>query len=681
MSDADFRYRAFISYSHSDERWASWLHKALERYRVPRRLVGRSTPTGLVPARITPVFRDREELPSATDLSRVVNTALEQSAALIVICSPAAARSRWVNEEIRSFQRLGRRDKIFCLIVDGDPGALDALQCFPEALRRPLDAEQDADSASMEPIGADVRPGKDRRGAALLKIIAGLLGVGLDELVRRELQRRNRRLVALAAASVAGMALTSVLATFAVISRVEAERQRARAEVEAATAAQTSEFLVQLFEVVDPGEARGNSITAREILDRGVSRIDRGLADQPVVRANLLHTMGRVYTGLGLYESSTDLLQRAFALRDTLEQAPAAELVATANALGLALYLKGEYALAESAYRDALARARALYPDGHPLVTEAMAGVASLYWQNGDFAAAEAEYVAALAIDRKLHGDDHRDVARSLFGLSRALLDQNRFDESESALRESLAIRRRLLGEDHPLVAETLNELGTLLYFAGRSDAAEPIFREAVERYRRLLGNEHPELSSMLNNLGRVSLELGNVEEADAVLEEALAIDRKVKDAGHDDFVYTLNNLALARLGLGNVDAAGPLFEEARTIAEAHGHRMLGQVWANLADVYWRTGRVGLALQAVETARPLLAAAEPDEPWHLANLQSIEGAALAGQGRASDALPLVLESTKVIEERWGPDGLFTRLARDRAARVRAAASPLDAEPR
>ena len=114
-----FRYRAFISYSHQDQAWAQWLHKALETYRVPRRLVGQTTAAGVIPARLTPVLRDRDELPSAIDLNRKVEEALGQSANLIVICSPRAAASRWVNEEVLAFKRLGRANRIFCLIVDG----------------------------------------------------------------------------------------------------------------------------------------------------------------------------------------------------------------------------------------------------------------------------------------------------------------------------------------------------------------------------------------------------------------------------------------------------------------------------------------------------------------------------------------------------------------------------------
>src|ERR1700742_893341 len=101
------RYRAFISYSHRDETWARWLHRAIETYRVPSRLVGTTTAAGIIPRRLAPVFRDRDELASATDLGRKVDEALAASANLIVICSPAAATSRWVDAEVRAYKRLG----------------------------------------------------------------------------------------------------------------------------------------------------------------------------------------------------------------------------------------------------------------------------------------------------------------------------------------------------------------------------------------------------------------------------------------------------------------------------------------------------------------------------------------------------------------------------------------------
>ena len=177
-----FRFKAFISYSHRDRAWSAWLQRALEAYRIPKRLVGSKSEFGPVPRRLTPVFRDREDLPSASDLSGKVKEALEASEALIVVCSPASAGSKWVNEEIRYFRSLGREDRIFALIVDGDPQPDDpGQQCFPSALTTGLDG------TSCEPLAADSRKWADGKLLAKLKIVSGILGIRLDELRQRNI--------------------------------------------------------------------------------------------------------------------------------------------------------------------------------------------------------------------------------------------------------------------------------------------------------------------------------------------------------------------------------------------------------------------------------------------------------------------------------------------------------------
>ncbi|MGH8127655.1 MAG: TIR domain-containing protein [Gammaproteobacteria bacterium] len=218
------RYRAFISYSHADKTWGDWLHKVLETYRVPSRLVGRETAAGTIPRRLAPIFRDRDELASAHDLGNKVNEALGQSEALIVICSPRSAASRWVNEEVLAFKRTGRTERIFCLIVDGEPDASDkpgreAEECFCPALRFTLDANGQPTSERTEPIAADARPGKDGKANAKLKLIAGMLDVGFDALKQREQHRKMQRMVAVTSLALAVMAVTVVLAVFALISR------------------------------------------------------------------------------------------------------------------------------------------------------------------------------------------------------------------------------------------------------------------------------------------------------------------------------------------------------------------------------------------------------------------------------------------------------------------------------
>src|SRR5579862_981142 len=220
----DFRYRAFIAYSHQDEIWAKWLQKTLEAYRVPTRLVGMNTAAGTIPRRLAPIFRDRSELPSAADLSQKIDDALRRSANLLVICSPHSATSPYVNEEIRTFKRFDVAERIFCLIVGGEPHAStlagrEAEECFAPALRFKFGSDGQPTQERAAPIAADARPGKDGRTNAKLKLIAGMLDVGFDALKQREHQRHIRRLLAITSLSLIAMLITTGLAIDAVIAR------------------------------------------------------------------------------------------------------------------------------------------------------------------------------------------------------------------------------------------------------------------------------------------------------------------------------------------------------------------------------------------------------------------------------------------------------------------------------
>lgn len=207
-----FKYWAFISYSQRDKAWADWLHPALEFYSIPRRLRAAVAPNASLPTRLFPIFRDSAELAGAPDLSDAIRQALLQSRHLIVICSPNAAASKWVNKEILTFQSLGRHNQIFCVIVDGEPNAPEALkqlECFPPALR----ADSMLDGVIVpraEPLAVDLRPGRDSRRRALLRLLAGLLKVDFNLLWRRELRRTARRAMR-KAATVAGAFLLAGL--------------------------------------------------------------------------------------------------------------------------------------------------------------------------------------------------------------------------------------------------------------------------------------------------------------------------------------------------------------------------------------------------------------------------------------------------------------------------------------
>jgi tetratricopeptide (TPR) repeat protein len=236
LKQAQGQYRAFISYSHADRRAVDWLHTALEGYRIPSKLVGTLTPLGPVPARLGTVFRDRDELPAAGDLSAELKTALKRSMFLIVVCSPTAAQSRWVNEEVRQFKLLHghkRGDgtaRVLALIVDGDPGDAGLGNCFPPALRFHVLPDGSISDDPAEPIAADIRPQGDGKKLAKLKLVAGLTGLPLDSLVQREAARRQRQSALLAGASLVLAGVMAVLTVLAVQGRREAERQRAQAD-------------------------------------------------------------------------------------------------------------------------------------------------------------------------------------------------------------------------------------------------------------------------------------------------------------------------------------------------------------------------------------------------------------------------------------------------------------------
>lgn len=222
---SQYRYRAFISYSHQDEIWGRWLQRALEGYRIPRRLVGKEGEYGKIPARLSPVFRDREDLSSAADLSLSVRQELDQSETLVVICSPASAQSHWVNEEIRYFRSLGRAERIYALIVGGDPQATESTKkCFPPTLLASEDGSQ------IEPLAADVRKWADGKLLASLKLISGILGIRLDDLRRRDMQRRHRLWMTSSMIALAVAVVTTILAVMAVSARNAAENRREHAE-------------------------------------------------------------------------------------------------------------------------------------------------------------------------------------------------------------------------------------------------------------------------------------------------------------------------------------------------------------------------------------------------------------------------------------------------------------------
>ncbi|MEO8779284.1 MAG: toll/interleukin-1 receptor domain-containing protein, partial [Rhodanobacter sp.] len=470
-----FPYYAFISYSHQDKAWADWLHKALETYAVPKRLVGQTTAAGVIPKRLTPIFRDREDLASAHDLGGKINEALGQSANLIVICSPHSAASPWVQGEILAYKRLGHGERIFCLIVDGEPHASglpgrEAEECFAAALRFELDANDQPTLQRAEPIAADGRSGKDGKSNAKLKLIAGMLGVGFDALKQRELRRRARRMTAIAALALIVTIATSVLAITALLSRRDA------------VLAQHKAVIAQKVAVVAQEAAERRQKQAEGLVGFMLGDLNDKL--NQVGRLSIMQAVDD--KALAYFESmtTTDATDSALALRVSALQKiasvrmdqgripPALQAYQAAASLAAELTRRapGDVAL-EGTYGDSLK------------------WVGQAYWYQGDLDKALKNFQLASTLLEKAHrakpGDD--DLA---FKLATAHNDAGHVREARGdfdAARQDYAVYLQIfeaLHQREPANAKWLPYLGSAWNNLGKVESERGHLDQAVANYR-----------------------------------------------------------------------------------------------------------------------------------------------------------------------------------------------------
>ena len=364
----EFRYKAFISYSHHDEHWARWLQRVLESYRVPRRLAGKQGKYGEIPARLAPVFRDREDLSSAASLTETVQHELAAAETLVVICSPAAARSRWVNEEIKAFAALGRTDRIYALIVEGDPQASDpAERCFPNVL------VEDTGSGALEPLAADARKWADGKVLAKLKLVAGILGIRLDDLRQREMQRRRRTWILSSVTIAAVVLLTTILSVTAISNRKAAEQRRANTE-------ELLSYMLGNLENLNP-------VSGLDVLDDDQLEMTR-LAEQEKFSS---------LDDMALLQKALDWRQEGMAARD-----------------------RGDNQAAMSAFSHSLAALVYLYQrdkrnyDNLFELGQAEFWVGYVHWGNGDLDPAEESFTRYGVITRRLINADPKSAENVL---------------------------------------------------------------------------------------------------------------------------------------------------------------------------------------------------------------------------------------------------------------------------
>jgi tetratricopeptide (TPR) repeat protein len=586
-------YRAFISYSHADKHVATWLHGAVERYHVPAKLVGTETALGPVPKRLTPIFRDRDELPASGDLSFELKSALENSLCLLLICSPSAAKSRWVNEEVKSFKRMHGEGRIFALIASGEPGDPDS-ECFPPALQYTLGPDGELSDIPAEPIAADMRKGKDGKRLALFKLLAGLTGLKLDLLVQREAARRARRLAIIASVSVIGMFGALGLAYYANTQRIAAIEQRKIAETESAAARAAADYLVGTFELANPATENPRTITALTILGRSADRARSELAGQPALQIRLLETVARAYNNLGLFDEARDALERSKLIIEKAGPQGANALVT----LAMTLYRQGNLdgAIRTAQQAESKLKSTAKDPAASEQLTRARAKevMAFAYTDQAASAKALAAWDQALAIYRATPGAKQNDIARVLNNRGLLLSGIGRYEEASQSLGESNRIYRLIYSDSHLTVGQTYFSIATNEYYAGKLDIAQMQVDRALNVYARVLEPGNYNRGDALMLQGQIFRDQKKPAESVRALTEALDIYRKSFGKPHYLIGTTEVYLALSLSDIGQTARALAYLDDAKLNYDAsYGkeHANHGDLLVNRALILAKAGR------------------------------------------------------------------------------------------
>ena len=535
-----FQYKAFISYSHADEKWARWLHRSLETYRVPRHIIQEHN---LSSNRLIPIFRDREDLASSRDLSATIQEALENSENLIVVCSPSAAESHWVNEEIKQFKKIGKADRVFCLLVD------EADRSFPPAALVDVDGDGYATSEETEPLAADARPNADGKQGAKLKIVASLLGIGLDRLRRREVQRRNRRLLTITTTATVGMVFSIGLAGYAF-------EQQQRAEAKAETSRQVTDFLLSTFKQANPEFYRSDEPSAREILQQGAIRVRHELSDRPRIRARLMATIGSAFLGIAQGKEAAELLSEALKLQEQQFGQSHPELVPTLQDLAFAKgSLEGD---SETANR-LNARALRIQED---FESPSSVGVADSLVKLSVFAAdGERESLLLRALEIiETASPESKSHGQVLQNLAYHHLDQGELETSQIYLQQAAEFQQAK-GRKQELVS-TLSALGGVLGYMGEHDQSLLVLTRAVAVVEDIYGSDHPWTASIVNNLAVHHHILGNLEEAQPLYQRVLSIAENRLGPGSGLRRTALVNLGELERDRGAYQEAEAFFDE-----------------------------------------------------------------------------------------------------------------------
>ena len=455
-----------------------------------------------------------------------------------------------------------------------------------------------------------------------------------------KLVRRHRGAVV-----AAGLVLLSLLLgiTGTSVGLLKARSEADRATQEAATATAVSDFLIELFNLSDPAKDHGNTITARELLDRGSGEIRGRFQDQPLARARFMLIIGQIYRNLGIYEEAELLVKEALQIRGNEAGVSPLVIADAHNILGGVYVDQGRYDEALAAHQRALEILERIAGPDHFTVARSLAGVGLSYNFQGNYQEAEPILQRSLAIREKTLGHEHTDVAHSLNELALLYNNQGLYEQAEPLYRRALAIVEKALGPDHIEVALELNNLALACDSQGRSEEAEPLYRRALEIYEKILGPDHPSLARSLNNLALLYDKLGRYGDAEPLFQRAIDINIASVGPDHPYVGICLNNLAVVYTHQQRYAEAEPLFQRALKIYEESlgtDHPRFARTLFRYAQWHIDQGRLAEAEPLLERAISIQAEKLPaDHPKALATRAAYaELLAAAGRQEAAEAI-------------------------------------------
>jgi eukaryotic-like serine/threonine-protein kinase len=407
---------------------------------------------------------------------------------------------------------------------------------------------------------------------------------------------RRHRLAAVAVSVVAVLVAGASIMEAVSLRRIARERDRA---------ARIMDFMIRSFRVSDPSEARGNQVTAREILDKLSDRIGTELSRDPEDQAEMMMAMGAVYENLGLYSRAESLYRQASETCQHELGPEDSETLKAKAALGWVFYRRGRYGESEALLRQVLQIRRRRFGSKDKDTFAVMDQLGAVLNDDGHPKEAETLVRQALVFRRRAFGDNNSDTFISMNHLALALQNQGRWQEAEDLDRRLLESWKRMEGPDSPHSLAAADNLAITLYREGRLTDAESLDRSTLEIKKRVLGPDHPETVRSMNTLSAILVDEGKLEEAQSLSEQVLAIRRRVLGPEHHLTLSVMSNLAEILTRRGDLKRAEELLVDARsTDARVLGpnHPATATATYNLGCLALREGHRDQALSLLREA-------------------------------------------------------------------------------